>query len=133
MNRGRWAVVAVAVAAGAAIAAGTWASWPVRERRAARPGARATLAVSAALGAGDVAGFARALAPRPLSFPDDHGPHPEFRTEWWYYTGNLRDRATAVTSASSSRSSAPRSRRPARVGPRGLGLGGDAVYLAHFA
>ena len=36
-------------------------------------------------------GFARALAPRPLVFPQDHGPHPEFATEWWYYTGNLQD------------------------------------------
>jgi predicted secreted hydrolase len=22
-------------------------------------------------------------------FPADHGPHPDFRTEWWYFTGNL--------------------------------------------
>ncbi|MCP5119947.1 MAG: carotenoid 1,2-hydratase, partial [bacterium] len=22
-------------------------------------------------------------------FPRDHFNHPEFRTEWWYYTGNL--------------------------------------------
>ena len=26
-----------------------------------------------------------------LSFPVDHGPHPGYRTEWWYYTGNLSD------------------------------------------
>jgi predicted secreted hydrolase len=25
------------------------------------------------------------------SFPRDHFEHPEFRTEWWYYTGNLHD------------------------------------------
>jgi predicted secreted hydrolase len=25
-----------------------------------------------------------------LTFPGDHGPHPGYRTEWWYYTGNLR-------------------------------------------
>ncbi len=25
-----------------------------------------------------------------LKFPEDHGAHPEHRTEWWYYTGNLR-------------------------------------------
>lgn len=25
-----------------------------------------------------------------LRFPDDHGAHPDFQTEWWYYTGNLR-------------------------------------------
>ena len=24
-------------------------------------------------------------------FPRDYFNHPEFRTEWWYYTGNLRD------------------------------------------
>lgn len=22
-------------------------------------------------------------------FPDDHGNHPRFKTEWWYFTGNL--------------------------------------------
>lgn len=41
------------------------------------------------LGPGDAAGFRRALEPRPFTFPDDHGPHPEFRTEWWYVTGHL--------------------------------------------
>ena len=24
-------------------------------------------------------------------FPRDHFNHPEFQTEWWYYTGNVRD------------------------------------------
>ena len=24
------------------------------------------------------------------SFPRDHFEHPDFRTEWWYYTGNVR-------------------------------------------
>lgn len=24
-----------------------------------------------------------------FQFPADHGPHPGFRTEWWYFTGNL--------------------------------------------
>lgn len=23
-------------------------------------------------------------------FPRDHGNHPDFKTEWWYFTGNLR-------------------------------------------
>lgn len=27
-----------------------------------------------------------------LSFPADHGAHPDFRTEWWYVTGWLEDR-----------------------------------------
>ncbi|WP_054493895.1 lipocalin-like domain-containing protein [Ardenticatena maritima] len=34
-------------------------------------------------------GFERAFAPRPFTFPRDHGAHPTFQTEWWYYTGNL--------------------------------------------
>ena len=33
--------------------------------------------------------FAQALVPRPLEFPRDQGPHPEYRQEWWYLTGNL--------------------------------------------
>lgn len=33
--------------------------------------------------------FARASEPQPFEFPRDHGPHPEYQTEWWYYTGNL--------------------------------------------
>jgi predicted secreted hydrolase len=34
-------------------------------------------------------GFAQ---PRPdpvFSFPQDHGPHPDYRIEWWYLTANL--------------------------------------------
>lgn len=50
---------------------------------------RASLSVSGALSAGNNQGYARALELREFSFPADHGPHPEFRTEWWYYTGNL--------------------------------------------
>lgn len=34
-------------------------------------------------------GFAMADGSRPLTFPQDFGAHEEFRTEWWYYTGNL--------------------------------------------
>ncbi len=30
---------------------------------------------------------------REFSFPADHGAHPEFQTEWWYFTGNLQDGA----------------------------------------
>jgi len=34
-------------------------------------------------------GFTQALTPIPFEFPRDHGPHPDFRHEWWYVTGNL--------------------------------------------
>lgn len=40
---------------------------------------------------GDVADedFSKAVEKRKFIFPDDHGPHSDFRTEWWYFTGNL--------------------------------------------
>jgi len=44
--------------------------------------------VSAAAPA-DISGFARVDGLRPLAFPADFGPHPDFQTEWWYTTGNL--------------------------------------------
>lgn len=37
----------------------------------------------------------RAVQPRAWKFPEDHGSHPGFRTEWWYFTGNLADAAGA--------------------------------------
>ena len=41
------------------------------------------------LGSPPASGFAAALEPRRFEFPRDHGPHPDFRQEWWYVTGNL--------------------------------------------
>ncbi|HVW87075.1 MAG TPA: lipocalin-like domain-containing protein [Bryobacteraceae bacterium] len=41
------------------------------------------------------AGFAyrEALPGYHYQFPRDHFEHEDFRTEWWYYTGNVRDAA----------------------------------------
>lgn len=33
--------------------------------------------------------FQTVVEPKPLSFPKDFGPHEQYQTEWWYYTGNL--------------------------------------------
>ena len=33
----------------------------------------------------------QATVPREWRFPKDHGAHPAYRTEWWYFTGNLND------------------------------------------
>jgi predicted secreted hydrolase len=34
--------------------------------------------------------FRQAVPGYQYQFPRDHFNHPEFRTEWWYYTGNLQ-------------------------------------------
>lgn len=33
--------------------------------------------------------FSRAVEPYDWNFPEDFGAHPDFLTEWWYYTGNV--------------------------------------------
>jgi predicted secreted hydrolase len=62
--------------------------WPF-----ARPWALAAIALTAPFAAHDgrtqQPSFAQALAPQPLEFPRDQGPHPDYRQEWWYVTGNL--------------------------------------------
>ena len=64
------------------------------------PSGRRRLAALIALGmfcagvhAAEIDHYQRATAGYRYSFPRDHFEHPEFRTEWWYYTGNLRDSA----------------------------------------
>jgi predicted secreted hydrolase len=38
-------------------------------------------------------GFAGVTPGKTFAFPADHGPHPDYRIEWWYVTANLRDAA----------------------------------------
>ncbi len=89
----------------------------------------AKLSVAAALG-GEAEGFARASAPRPFVFPADHGPHDEFRNEWWYFTGNLaaadgRRFGYQLTFFRSALAPQPPARQSA--------WGANQVYMAHFA
>lgn len=75
-------------------------------------------------------GFARVDAVHPQVFPEDHGPHPDYQTEWWYYTGNLDSadghhfgfQLTFFRHAISSK-------MPARTSD----LATNQVYFAHFA
>lgn len=76
-----WAMLGLLAFSAAAAAALELASGPAAEA----PALALDLAASS-----ETAEFARALAPRPLQFPADHGPHLEFQTEWWYYIGNLQ-------------------------------------------
>lgn len=74
-------LIAVALMAAAYLFLRPGRERPVEERR---------LTLSRALGGAPSEGFLRAAEPRPFVFPADHRPHPGFRTEWWYFTGNLR-------------------------------------------
>lgn len=40
-------------------------------------------------------GFAQPSPETEITFPEDHGAHPDFRIEWWYVTSNLEDAAGA--------------------------------------
>ncbi|HEY5907104.1 MAG TPA: lipocalin-like domain-containing protein [Vicinamibacteria bacterium] len=73
--------------------------------------------------------FARATEPRSFRLPIDHGPHFEFQTEWWYYTGNLvaedgRRFGFQLTFFRRGLSPGP---------PAPEGLSTNQVYFAHFA
>ncbi len=51
---------------------------------------KAVLFLFLAVICGDLnAGWKPALAGWDYRFPADHGSHPDFKTEWWYFTGNL--------------------------------------------
>ena len=44
-------------------------------------------------------GFAPVTPGKTFAFPTDHGPHPDYRIEWWYVTANLADSAGAAYGA----------------------------------
>jgi predicted secreted hydrolase len=90
---------------------------------------QASLSVAGALRATDDRGYARALEPREFSFPADHGPHPEFRTEWWYYTGNL---ATAEGRRFGFQLTFFRSALAPEMPARGSAWATRQAWLAHF-
>ena len=41
----------------------------------------------------DTKGYLSVTGPCELKFPEDHASHQGYRTEWWYYTGNLKSAA----------------------------------------
>jgi predicted secreted hydrolase len=74
--------------------------------------------------------FERAYEPRPFSFPQDHGPHVSFQTEWWYYTGNLR--TSAGRQFGFQLTFFRRGLAPGEA-QRQAGLASNQIYFAHFA
>ncbi len=83
-----------------------------------------------AMRAPDDANFARVFAPMDFSFPRDHGAHPEYRTEWWYYTGNL---TAADGTPFGFQLTFFRSALTPEMPVRASTLASNQVYMAHFA
>lgn len=95
----------------------------------ARAAAASGLSLGSLLGRTDSTGFARAEQPRPFRFPADHGPHPRYRSEWWYLTANLESdegRAYGVQFTLFRQALRP---QPVIGGP----WDATQVYLAHVA
>jgi predicted secreted hydrolase len=85
MSRARWLLLVACVALALVL---------LRGHGTVAPPLRGEDSAIAALSAdADDHGFARAEAPRPFVFPRDHAAHADFRSEWWYFTGHLRDAA----------------------------------------
>jgi predicted secreted hydrolase len=78
--------------------------------------------------AGD--GFSRATEPREFSFPTDHGAHEGFRTEWWYFTGNL---AGSAGNAYGFELTFFKFALPAEGVVRRSRFATDTIWMAHFA
>jgi predicted secreted hydrolase len=49
----------------------------------------AVLAVHAGVPAAQAPAWREATRGRPIVLPADHASHPDYKIEWWYYTGNL--------------------------------------------
>jgi predicted secreted hydrolase len=82
--------------------------------------------------ADEPAGYLRAEGPLPLEFPEDHGPHPDYQTEWWYYTGNLKaedGRHFGYQLTFFRRALVP----PELRAERSSEWAADQAYMAHFA
>ncbi len=73
-------------------------------------------------------GFAAVVPGRTFAFPGDHGPHPEFRIEWWYVTANLRDASGAAYGAQWTLF-----RQATRPGAQAQGWANQQIWMGHAA
>lgn len=127
MNKARFWRVAAAVAVLILLVAAGWLFFSPDE-----PVDQAGMSMTLAPAIPIEGQFTKAEGLREFSFPLDHGQHPDFQTEWWYYTGNLQ-------TAEGRRFGYELTffRRALTPQPESADDGSDwrasQVYLAHFA
>ena len=73
-------------------------------------------------------GFAPVTPGRKLVFPADHGPHPDFRIEWWYVTANLTDAKGVAYGAQWTLF-----RQAMRPGVQAEGWANQQIWMGHAA
>src|ERR1700735_166599 len=73
-------------------------------------------------------GFAAVVPDKKLVFPEDHGPHPDFRIEWWYVTANLADANGAAYGAQLTLF-----RQAMRAGTQQEGWANQQIWMGHAA
>ncbi|HEY0327508.1 MAG TPA: lipocalin-like domain-containing protein [Rhodopseudomonas sp.] len=76
----------------------------------------------------DAGEFAPVVPGRALTFPLDHGAHPEFRIEWWYLTANLQDAAGVAYGVQWTLF-----RQAMRPGAQQEGWANQQIWMAHAA
>jgi predicted secreted hydrolase len=73
-------------------------------------------------------GFAPVIPGRKFSFPDDLGPHPDFRIEWWYVTANLVDSSSKAYGAQWTLF-----RQALKPGEQQTGWANQQIWMGHAA
>jgi predicted secreted hydrolase len=76
----------------------------------------------------DGSGFAPVIPGKIFSFPADHGPHPDYRIEWWYVTANLVDSTGAAYGAQWTLF-----RQASRPGAAQPGWANQQIWMGHAA
>lgn len=125
--RRRWIPVLVIILISLVTLSVAWGFWSDRNASVAQP-----QLVFAAQQDASMEGFQRAVPRAELRFPDDFGPHNDFLTEWWYYTGNLETasgRPFGYQLTFFRRALIPPALRSDRISEWAT----EHVYLAHFA
>ena len=76
----------------------------------------------------DAEGFSSVVPGRKFTFPADHGPHPNFRIEWWYVTANLLDTSGAPLGIQWTLF-----RHALQPGPQAEGWANQQIWMGHAA
>jgi predicted secreted hydrolase len=73
-------------------------------------------------------GFAAVTPGKAFVFPADHGPHPDYRIEWWYVTANLVDATGTAYGAQWTLF-----RQAMRPGPQQEDWANQQIWMGHAA